>query len=143
MKSVRYAVIAFALSIPMLAGAQQQGSETYYRTNSGVLTNMPSEDASRYGTYGVQVKSEKEQASEKLMNQVINEVQGIREGLSSYRGKSSEYLNKEYRFKPDIDISISSQIQGEEDKYTIYGKHTRLKGYYSIDQDGNVENTLE
>lgn len=143
MRSVKYAVIAFVLCIPVLSGAQQQGSETYYKTKSGVLTNMPSEDASKYGTYGVQIKGEKDLATEKLMNQVINEVQGIREGLKSYRGKSSEYLNKEYKFKPDIDISISSQIQGDEDKYTIYGKHARLKGYYSIDQDGNIENTLE
>ena len=104
---------------------------------------MPTEDASRYGSYSVQVKGEKELAAEKLMNLVINEVGSIREGLRSYQGKSSEYLNKEYRFKPEIDISISSQTQGDVDKYTIYGKHTRLKGYYSIDQDGNVENTLE
>ena len=70
---------------------------------------MPTEDASRYGSYSVQVKGEKELAAEKLMNLVINEVGSIREGLRSYQGKSSEYLNKEYRFKPEIDISISSQ----------------------------------
>lgn len=143
MKVVTYALLAFVVAMPGLAEAQQPGSETYYKTKSGVLTNMPTEDASKYGSYDVQVKSDRDIAAEKLINLVINEVQGIRDNLRSYKGKSSEYLNKEYRFKPDIDITISSQIQGDVDHYKIYGKHTRLKGYYSVDNEGNVENTLE
>lgn len=136
-------MISLILIMACNAYSQEYSTQDYYVTKGGFLTNIPSEGAIPYGSYAVKQPSAKELAHDKLKTEVINEVNAVFNGIKNYKGKSTDYINKVYKFKPAINITLSARQVGQKDEFTIYGRHDKLEGFYSLDYQGNAVDELK